>query len=117
MRTMNLKIKSYAEAISIVDTDNLQKRTLHFLITSFGILGVCYILILGSMVFNIVERRALEEGARTLSTEVGDLELSYLDASSDIDLELSHSLGFKETNIKFATRKTLGSIKLAQNEI
>ncbi len=44
MRTMNLKIKSYAEAISIVDTDNLQKRTLHFLITSFGILGVCYIL-------------------------------------------------------------------------
>lgn len=114
---MSLKLKRYAVGISIVDNGNLEKRVLYFLLVSLGGLGIFYILILGNMVFNIIERKNLEEQARTLESAVGKLELSYLSASGNVDLNLSHSLGFKETQIKFATRKALGSIKMAKNEI
>jgi hypothetical protein len=37
--------------------------------------------------------------------------------SNKIDLGFSYSLGFKEAKTKFATRKSLGSIKVVSNEI
>ena len=69
------------------------------------------------MVFNIVERKALEGRALTLSNEVGNLELEYLSVSQKVDLNLAYSLGFKETKKTFANRKALGSISIAKNEI
>lgn len=86
---------------------------------SFGTLALLYVLLLGNMVRNIVERRSLETGMRALSSEVGNLELAYLSASNSVDLNFSHSLGFKETKTIYATRKSLGfgNVKVLQNEI
>lgn len=117
MKQVSQKLKSYTSNVNIVNNGNLQARCLHLLFVSFGILAFVYVLILGSMVFNIVERRTLEADARTLSNDVGALELRYLSLSNKIDLSLGHSLGFKETAVKYATRKAVGAIKLAQNEI
>lgn len=117
MKTASLKLKSYANNVVIVENGGLQKRILNTMLFSIGILALCYILVLGSMVFNIVERKSLESNARTLSNEVGQLELQYLASSQKIDLNLAYSLGFKEIKTKFATRKTLGSISIAKNEI
>jgi|SRR3989344_4020508 len=124
MREISLRLRSFGQNIhniSIVDNGNLERRMLNLIFMSFGALGLSYILILGNMVFNIVERRQLDGYARTLSTEVRELELSYLSISNDIDLAFSHSLGFKETEVKFATRKSLGSlngsVKIPPNEI
>lgn len=100
--------------------NNSQSKILGFLLASLGILGLSYILLIGNMVFNIVERKALEAEARTLVNEVGNMELTYLSLSSEIDLELSRSLGFKEVKATYATRKALGSLpttQLAKNEI
>ena len=120
MRQISLKLKSYTGSISVYNND-LERRVLRFLLMSFGVLGLFYVLILGNMVFNIIERRNLEEHVRVLSSEVMNLELSYLSISNNVDLPFSYSLGFKETNIKFTTRKALGSIngniKTLQNEI
>ena len=77
------------------------------------------------MVYNIVERKALEAEARELSNEVRDLELTYLSMSGKINLELSNELGFRETKARYATRKALGratgepfgSIKPGSDEI
>jgi len=80
-------------------------------------LGLFYILILGNMVFNIVERKGLDKETLVLSNEVGNLELSYLSVSSSVDSVLSSSMGFKEARANFATRKSLGSLKLTNNEI
>ncbi len=105
---------------------NTKKFALHFILWSMGALAICYVLFLGNMVSNIVERRMLETRARSLSSEVGDLELTYLTLSNNIDLTFSHSLGFKETETTFATRKFLGfgttprsfeSIKATQNDL
>lgn len=66
-----------------------------------------YVLFLGNMIDNIMERKNLEALAYTLSSEVRDLELTYLSMSSNVDLDLSHSLGFKEIQTTFATHKSL----------
>ncbi len=107
---------SNANSISIIN-HNAPRLALHFIIWFFGALAIWYVLLLSNMVFNIVERRALETKVRTLSSEVGDLELAYLSASNNVNLEFSHSIGFKEVKAKFTTRKSLGSINLAENEI
>ena len=92
----------------IINDYNVERLALRFMLWSFGALGLAYVLILGNMVFNIVERKSLEKESLALSSEVSDMELSYLSISNNIDLNYSHALGFKETNIKFATRKALG---------
>jgi len=126
MKQASLKLKSYAGSINIVNNYIIQKRVLHILLWSFSVLAFCYVLILGNMIFNIIERRALETDTRSLSSEIGSLELQYLSASDKVDLTLAQSMGFKEIKAKFATRKTLGykspndsigSIKLATNEL
>jgi hypothetical protein len=118
MRTVAIKMKTYARNVHIVDNGNLSERLLNIILFSLGALGLFYTLVLGNMVFNIVERRTLEADARNLSNEVRDLELSYLSVSEKVDLELSHSLGFSEVKATFATRKsTLGSIKPTNNEL
>jgi len=126
MRQATLKLKSYASNVNIINNYDMQKRIFNMMLWSLGILAFVYVLILGNMVFNIVERRVLEADARNLSSEIGELELQYLSASDKIDLALAESLGFKEVKTKFATRKALGyrsigesigSTKLATNEL
>ncbi|MFA6524093.1 MAG: hypothetical protein WC264_00410 [Candidatus Paceibacterota bacterium] len=127
MKQASLKLKSYAANVNIVNNYDIQKRILNIILLSLGVLAFCYVLILGNMVFNIIERRALDTDARSLSSEIGNLELQYLSVSDKVDLALAESMGFKEIKSKFATRKTLGygsstgesigSIKLATNEL
>ena len=106
---MTLQLKMYAGSISLVN-NNIEKTVFRVIVWSFAALTLWYVILLGNMVMNIVERRSLEKEALTLSSEVADLELTYLSLANTIDLAYSHALGFKETNIIFATRKSLGSL-------
>ena len=110
MRQASLKLKSYVGSVNVMDNRNLRHRLLFAILYSFGILAAFYIFILGSMVFNIIERKGFEKEALSLSNEVGNLELVYLSMSNKVDLNLSFSLGFEEVKPKFAIRKTLGFI-------
>ncbi len=119
MREMSLKLKRYASNINIIN-NNAQMLMLRVVLFSFGALALSYVLILGNIVFNIVERKTAETKVRALSSIVGDLELQYLDMSNNIDLNLSKEMGFKEINATFATRKSLPatfSVNKARNEI
>ena len=116
MRTVSLKLKMYLGNVNVIDNRNLPKRIFQLMVMSTGALAICYVIILGSMVFNIVERKGLERQAVALSNEVGDMELVYLALSNKIDLELSHSLGFSEVKPKFATRKSLGLNSVTSNK-
>lgn len=108
MRQASLKFKRYMNNVNIINTSNLEHRILHIMLMSFGALALMYVLILGNMVFNIIERRSLEKEMLSLSSEVGDLGLTYLSLSNKIDLKFSYSLGFKEIKPKYATRQALG---------
>lgn len=119
MREASTQIKMHIRSVGIIN-NNSQRIILNFMLFSFGLLAVSYVLILGTMVFNILERRNFEKEERTLSSSVADLELSYLSISNNMDLAFANSLGFKETKTTFATRKSLpslSSIKISQDEI
>lgn len=118
MKTVSLKINTYTRNVNIVNNNNLQRRILNVILTAFGFLAVCYVVFLGIMVSNVLERKNLESNARILSNEVGEMEVKYLFVSNKIDLNLAKSVGFLEIKEKqFATRKSLGSIKVAKNEL
>lgn len=108
MKTTSIKIKSYVNTVDVMVDSDLQYKIFHIMLLSFGVLALCYVLILGNMVFNIVERKVMEKEALALSNEVGALELSYLSISNKVDLSLSYSLGFKEVKPTYAVRKSFG---------
>ena len=118
MKQASLKFKTSMENVNIMsDNVEVRKVVLNTMLAVLFALAFWYVLIIGNMTFDIVERRVLEKEALALSNEIGNLELSYLSISNSLDLSLSHSMGFKETKATFATRKSLGSLKLANNEI
>ena len=115
---MSLQFKNRVHNINITSNNiEMGRIVLNAMLSFLVLLAISYVFILGSMVFNIVGRKALEKEAVSLSNEVSDLELSYLSVSNSIDMNLSSSMGFKETKATFATRKSLGSLRLAKNEI
>lgn len=115
MREATLKFKTYAGNIHIIDNSDLGRRMLHFIIVSFGVLALFYIIILGNITFNIIERKSYEADARTLSNEVVDLELTYLQMSEKVDESLAKEMGFKEAQASITTEHAVGSIKFANN--
>lgn len=117
MRQASLKLKSYSKSASIADNSDLNRRIFRVMFWLIIALAFCYVLLVGNTVFNIVERKALEVSAHSMSNEIGELELQYLSVSNKVDLALAESLGFKETKAKFATRKALGSIEFLKNEL
>lgn len=118
MRQATIQLKTHIQNVNIMNNNiEVNRVILNTLLSTFGLLALLYVLIMGNMVVNIVERKALEKEVLTTSNEVGQLELSYLSVSGSVDMALSSSMGFKETKATFATRKSLGSLKLANNEI
>lgn len=122
MKEAGLKLKRSVQNVSITN-NNVSGRAvvLKSMLTSLVLLALLYFFILGSMVFNIVERKNLEQNALTLSSQVGNLELSYLAVSNSIDSAMSASMGFEKVNVSYATRKTFGfnsaALAVKDNEI
>lgn len=117
MNKISVKINKYGNNINVVNHGNLNSKILNFIFYSFGVLALCYVFILSNMILNIIERRSLESDMRNLSNELSELELEYLAKSGSIDLEYSYALGFEDTKVNYATRKSLGQIKLAKNDL
>ena len=118
MKQISSKLKRHMSNASIsIINNNIERLALNFIFWSFGALALLYVLLLSNMVSNIVVRRSLEADVRSLSNEVRNLELTYLSMSNNVDLAFSHSMGFREAKASFATRKSLGSIKMPQNDI
>ena len=118
MRQATLQLKTRIQNVNIMNNNiEVEKNILKTMLIILATLAIFYVLILGNMVFSIVERRTLEKEMLSLSSEVGNLEVSYLSISNSIDMNLSSTMGFKETKATFATRKSIGLNKLNNNEI
>lgn len=119
MKAISSKLNMYVRSTGVINND-IEKTALNLILGSFGALALLYVFFLGNMVMNIVERKGLEAEARLLSSEVRNLELTYLSMSNQVDLSLSYSLGFKDIKANFAARKSLGSAtlpKIVQNDL
>ena len=97
--------KTKAIANDIAVNTSTQRVLFRFLASSFVLLSVVYIYMIGSITFNVVARKSLENEARTLGSNISNLELTYLSNMNDINKTKAESLGFVDakSNI-FATR-------------
>ena len=103
-------------SITMINT-SVERLLLNAVLISFALLAFSYLLLLGNMVKDVVQRKSFEAKSRLLSVEVQDLEVAYLNASNSIDLNLSRSLGFKEAQTTFTSNTSLGAAETVQNEL
>lgn len=111
MKEASVKVKSYVKKVETIDQAiDLRSKVLYFLMIGFGVFSLLYVLVLGSMVFNIIERKTVEVETRNTLNEVADLEASYMTLVNNVDKESSITLGFVEVKPVFAVRSSLSLV-------
>ncbi len=99
--------------------NNSQKNVFYTLAFSIILIFIIYSYLVGSIIFSFVENEKVEIKTRDLRSQVGVLEVEYLDLSRKITLEFARQLGFEEaTNQVFISRKGRDkTLSLRANEI
>lgn len=98
---------SKVKAITIdIMGNNYTRRTLfRFIISGLIILGIMYVYFIGSITFNVLARKSLENTVRNLNSSISELELVYLNNLNQIDKEYALEKGFVDAkNSIFVTR-------------
>ena len=99
--------KTKTTTIEIVQNTNTQRILFRVLVSSIIVLSVVYVYLIGSITFNVIARKSLENTARSLSSQISQLELNYLSDANKIDKNYATSLGYVDVNHNiFATRES-----------
>jgi hypothetical protein len=97
--------KTKAITNDIVGNTNTQRIIFRILLGSLLSLFIVYIYIIGSITFNVIARKSLENTSRMLGSNISQLELTYLSNMNEVNKARATSLGFVDTNSNiFATR-------------
>lgn len=91
---------------------NTQKILFRILISSSIMLFVFYIYIVGSITFNVIARKSLENSMTNLTNEVNQLEISYLNNLNKIDKEYAYSKGFVETKQNIFVSRSINHVAI-----
>lgn len=122
MKQASIKVKNYINTVGVLDQAiDLRSKFFYGILYTFILFSFLYMLVVGLMVFNIIERKTVDVESRNLSNEIAVLEADYLLLINSLDKESSLALGLKEIKPVFANRfslnLTLNSSLLAQNDI
>jgi hypothetical protein len=79
---------------NIVENTKTQKILFNILISSTLVLCLVYGYLIVSMTFNIIARKSLEKNLATLTNEVNDLNITYINNINEINKEYALSKGF-----------------------
>ena len=96
-----------AKAITndIVQNINTQIMLFRILIITSIILSILYIYLIGSITFNVIARKSLENTVIDLTSQVNQLDLTYLNNIKGINKEYAQSKGFVDVHQNiFASR-------------
>lgn len=96
--------------IDIQENINTQKVLLRLLICLAVLLCGVYFYLIGSITFNIVARRSLENTIANLSSEVNNLDLAYLGKINEINKEYAINNGFVEVRQNLFVSKEVKSV-------
>ena len=89
----------------IAENINTQKILFRILMTSSALLFAVYIYLVGSITFNVIARKSLENTITELTSHVNKLELSYLNNVNLINKDYAVSKGFVDIHQNmFASR-------------
>ena len=84
---------------------NVQKTIFKILLGSILCLSLVYVYMIGSITFNVVARKSLENTSKIMGSNISQLELTYLTSVNDINKAKATTLGYVDTNSNiFAVR-------------
>jgi hypothetical protein len=97
--------KAKAITNDIAQNINTQRVLFRIFLTCLVILFTVYIYLIGSITFNVIARKSLENTVSSLTSSVNQLDLDYLNSINKIDKEYALSNGFVDTHQNiFASR-------------
>ena len=97
--------KAKAITNDIAQNINTQRVLFRALIVGSALLFAVYIYLVGSITFNVIARKSLENTVASLTSEVNQLDLSYLNNENKIDKAYALSNGFVDVHQNiFASR-------------
>lgn len=99
-------MKKATEITNEISTNsNTQVFLFKILISLILALSVLYIYMIGSITFNVIARKSLENTSRLLSSNISQLELDYLSNANQLNKSYASTIGFVDakSNI-FAVR-------------
>ncbi len=99
--TNNIKGDSYTQII-----------LLKGLILSLVIFGLIYIYLISSITFNVLARKSLETSISSLSTDISQLELKYLNNTNMIDQNYATSNGYVEIKHNIFTSRSITHVAI-----
>jgi len=91
---------------------NTQKILFRILICSSILLFAVYIYLVGSITFNVIARKSLENSMANLTNEVNELEISYLNQINKIDKEYAYSKGFVESKQNLFVSRNINHVAI-----
>lgn len=105
---------SKAKAITneITQNINTQKILFRILLGSSALLFVVYIYLIGSITFNVIARKSLENTAISLTNNVNKLDLIYLDNVNKIDKEYAESKGFVDVDQNLFASRSINHVAI-----
>jgi len=104
------KVKAVSNEIA--DNNLLRIRIFKGILLSLITFSVVYAYLIGSIVFNGLAKKSLENNVRELVNNVGQLELSYLTLSNSIDKDLAISLGYVDAHNSFIVTRTIDRVAI-----
>ncbi|MFA5933970.1 MAG: hypothetical protein WC795_01990 [Candidatus Paceibacterota bacterium] len=107
-----MTVQTIVAQTNIINNNNLPQRLFYLMFGVCIVLSFVYVYLIGSIIFNVLERKSVENQVRTIRSAVGNLELDYLSQNKTVDLSYAKSLGFEEPkNLYFASRKSLVTLR------
>lgn len=96
----------------IVANTNTQRIIFKILIALLISLSIVYIYMIGSITFNVVARRSLENTEKQIGSNISQLELTYLTRMNEVDKARAISLGYMETNKNIFAVRTINYVAM-----
>ncbi|ETB63688.1 TPA: hypothetical protein DIC38_03170 [Candidatus Nomurabacteria bacterium] len=97
--------KTKIVAQTITNDIYVQKIIFKSLIFSVVLMFVVYLYLVGSITFNVLARKSLENTVKILNNNISQLEIDYFNKSNEINKEFATSRGFVDvSNSIFASR-------------
>ncbi len=104
--------KARAITNDIAQNINTQKALLRMLIVGSIILFTVYVYLIGSITFNVIARKTLENTAVELASRVNQLDLTYLNSVNKMDKEYALSMGFVDMNQNIFASRSINHVAI-----
>ena len=94
----------------LAENNSLRRKIFKGISSVFILLSVVYVYLIGSITFNGVAKRSLENSSRELVNTVSQLELSYLSLSNSIDKSYASSIGYVDAHNTFVVTRAFDRV-------